>query len=118
MFIDKNLPKTVFEYARKNGKETLRIHLSNDNAMVIIEYLKSMIRLNSGNEAFAMDLEVNKIGDNNPEKIDPLVIAFLQGAKYWEYEKEKATMWQSDQTKVLQEGTERLKNGQLGKYIE
>ncbi|TVM02995.1 MAG: hypothetical protein CV087_07560 [Candidatus Brocadia sp. WS118] len=68
MFVDSNLPKKVFEYARKNGQETLRIYLTNDNAMVIIEYLKSMIRLNSGNNTFAMDLDVNKIEDSNSKR--------------------------------------------------
>lgn len=47
-----------------------------------------------------------------------LVVAFIQGAQWWEWHKEKATMWQSDQGLALQEALRRLKGGTLGKDPE
>jgi hypothetical protein len=43
-----------------------------------------------------------------------LKIAFLQGAKFWEYHKTGATMWQSDQEIVWKETDRRIKNKTLG----
>lgn len=50
-------------------------------------------------------------------KTDPdtaLLIAFIQGAKWWEYAKTGATMWQSDQKKASDEAERRLRDGSLG----
>lgn len=48
-------------------------------------------------------------------KLDPLVIAFLQGAKWWECGTTNATMWQSDQKRAVEEAKKRLARGTLGK---
>lgn len=40
--------------------------------------------------------------------------AFLQGAKFWEFAKTKATMWQSDQFAVFKEAIRMLRGGSLG----
>jgi len=44
-----------------------------------------------------------------------LLYAFVQGAKWWEYEKEGATMWQSDQELAWKTAECRLAAGVLGK---
>jgi len=46
---------------------------------------------------------------------DELIIAFVQGAQSWEYEKTRATMWPSDRNMMEKIATERLLNGTLGK---
>ena len=43
-----------------------------------------------------------------------LVIAFIQGAKFWEYRQTGGTMWQLDQLKCAEEATNRLTKGTLG----
>jgi hypothetical protein len=40
--------------------------------------------------------------------------AFLQGAKFWEFEKTGATMWQSDQFAAFKEAIRKLRDGSLG----
>ena len=42
-------------------------------------------------------------------------VAFVQGAKWWEYRQNSATMWQSDQTAALREAMKRQKQGTIGK---
>ena len=44
-----------------------------------------------------------------------LITAFVQGARWWEYEQSKATMWASDERKAEAEAQCRLENGTLGK---
>lgn len=46
-----------------------------------------------------------------------LMITFIQGAKWWEYHRTGATMWQSDQHIAEEEAIRRSKNGTLGKLI-
>jgi len=57
----------------------------------------------------------NKQGKNvrlsNKEKC---IIAFVQGAQWWEFYKTKFTMWQSDRNLALAEATRRAKGGLLG----
>lgn len=43
-----------------------------------------------------------------------LVIAFIQGAAWWEYQKEGATMWQSDKRLAMEAAEARAANGTLG----
>ena len=43
-----------------------------------------------------------------------LLIAFVQGAAWWEYHQTKATMWQSDRRLAEEEATRREQNGTLG----
>jgi len=43
-----------------------------------------------------------------------LLTAFVQGAKWWEFEKKGATMWNSDRRKAEKAGMEKLKQGELG----
>lgn len=50
------------------------------------------------------------MNDTNPS----LVIAFLQGAKWWEYKSRGFTMWQSDQSDALNEAEKKRANGTLG----
>ena len=40
--------------------------------------------------------------------------AFLQGAKFWEFTKTRATMWQSDQFLVFREAIRKLRDGTIG----
>jgi hypothetical protein len=42
-----------------------------------------------------------------------LLGAFVQGAKWWEWESTRATMWQSDQNKAFEEAKRREQNGTL-----
>ena len=44
-----------------------------------------------------------------------LIIAFVQGAQWWEWNKEQATMWSSDRDKAETEAVRRSTNGTLGK---
>jgi hypothetical protein len=43
-----------------------------------------------------------------------LIIAFIQGAKWWESHKNGATMWQSDQNLAADMAKKRLAKGSLG----
>jgi hypothetical protein len=47
-----------------------------------------------------------------------LMIAFIQGAKWWEYKSTGATMWISDADDAEEEAWQRCKNGTLGKNKE
>ena len=47
-----------------------------------------------------------------------LIIAFVQGAKWWEYHSTKFTMWQSDMLLAEEEAVRKLKGGTLGKTFE
>lgn len=47
-----------------------------------------------------------------------LITAFAQGASWWEWYKEKASMWQSDQLLAEEEAVRRLKGDTLGKTVE
>jgi hypothetical protein len=49
---------------------------------------------------------------------EALVIAFVQGARWWEYEKTHFTMWQADQNKALAEARKKLAAGRLGVDVE
>lgn len=44
-----------------------------------------------------------------------LIIAFVQGAKYWEFARTASTMWQSDQNKCSETAQAMLNSGTLGK---
>lgn len=46
---------------------------------------------------------------------DSLIIAFVQGAQWWEYHKTGATMWASDRDQAESEAEKRTVNGTLGK---
>lgn len=48
------------------------------------------------------------------QRTDPLIIAFLQGAKWWEFRKSNATMWQSDQALAVQKAIDMKAEGRLG----
>lgn len=48
------------------------------------------------------------------ESDDRLLRAFVEGAKWWAWTQEGATMWQSDQRAALDEAERRLANGTLG----
>ena len=43
-----------------------------------------------------------------------LVIAFVQGSKWWEYEKTGCTMWATDQNSAEVAAKRRLQSGRLG----
>ena len=45
---------------------------------------------------------------------DSLVLAFLEGAKWWEYRQTGCTMWQSDQREAMDEAERREARGTLG----
>ena len=46
---------------------------------------------------------------------DALIVAFVQGAQWWEYHKTGATMWASDRDRAEGEAEKRAANGTLGK---
>lgn len=53
---------------------------------------------------------------SKPKKLETSpIVAFVQGARWWEYHKEGATMWQSDQRLAEEEALKRLENKTLGK---
>ena len=54
----------------------------------------------------------------NQKENDKLSVAFVQGAKWWEYYSQGATMWQSDQRLAEEEATTRLERGTLGELPE
>jgi hypothetical protein len=45
---------------------------------------------------------------------DKLIEAFIQGAAWWEYEKNRFTMWQSDKKKARKVAEKRFKERTLG----
>lgn len=47
-----------------------------------------------------------------------LVIAFVQGAQWWEYRTTAWTMWQSDATLAEAEAARRIQGRTLGKTVE
>jgi len=49
------------------------------------------------------------------ETPDALIVAFVQGAKWWEYHQTGATMWASDQDQAEGHAEEMARNGTLGK---
>jgi len=44
--------------------------------------------------------------------------AFVQGAQWWEWHKEKATMWASDRNLAFLEAQKKTATGTLGKTVE
>ena len=66
-----------------------------------------------------VDSENNKIlgmmTDTIKELQQALIVAFIQGAKWWEWHKEGATMWQSDQLLAEEEALKRERNKTLGR---
>lgn len=46
---------------------------------------------------------------------DALIVAFVQGAQWWEYHKSGATMWGSDRDEAEGAAQKRAANGTLGK---
>ena len=61
----------------------------------------------------AMVEAANKSGSNAAAR-DSLVIAFAQGAQWWEYHRTGATMWPSDRDQAEGEAETKLANGSLG----
>lgn len=49
---------------------------------------------------------------------DALIIAFVQGAQYWEYISTGGTMWAEDRNQMEKVATCKLANGTLGKNAE
>lgn len=49
---------------------------------------------------------------------DALIVAFLQGAKWWEYLDTGATMWPSDQDRAVREAERLAKDGTLGRNAQ
>jgi len=63
----------------------------------------------------ALRAEVNLV---EPEQAGALEQAFIQGAAWWEWHKEGATMWQSDRALALEEAERRAASGTLGQSPE
>jgi hypothetical protein len=55
-----------------------------------------------------------RVSPSPPVTCSALLIAFVQGAAWWEYHQTKATMWQSDRRLAEEEATRREENGTLG----
>ena len=67
--------------------------------------------------AEAIDRELATPKPPAPEAVtlDALIIAFVQGAHWWEHRKTGATMWASDRDIAEAEAKTRTANGTLGK---
>jgi hypothetical protein len=61
-----------------------------------------------------MDTKKSAGEPSSPVACSALLIAFVQGAAWWEYHQTKATMWQSDRRLAEEEATRREENGTLG----
>ena len=61
-----------------------------------------------------MDTKKSAGEPSSPAACSALLIAFVQGAAWWEYHQTKATMWQSDRRLAEEEATRREENGTLG----
>ncbi len=46
---------------------------------------------------------------------EQLILAFIQGAAWWEFQSTKATMWASDKKKARETAEQRFKDKILGK---
>jgi len=55
---------------------------------------------------------------DSADQEEALVLAFVQGAKWWEWESTDWTMWQSDQRKAAKEARRKLGRGTLGRSWE
>ncbi|MCK5603965.1 hypothetical protein KAR91_18910 [Candidatus Pacearchaeota archaeon] len=58
------------------------------------------------------------LGQTELALLDAMKAAFIQGAKWWEYESTGATMWPGDQDRALAAAIKRAKDGTLGKIID
>lgn len=56
--------------------------------------------------------------DEQRKRENELVTAFIQGAKWWEWHKQNATMWQSDQRLAYEEAIKYLRANMLGVGME
>ncbi len=52
---------------------------------------------------------------NHKTQADALIVAFVQGARWWEYQKTGATLWASDRRRAENAAEERRADGTLGK---
>lgn len=75
------------------------------------ESLADALGANLTDECFKNNNDINNEVLSGEQK---LIIAFVQGAKWWEYQKKNATMWQSDQSLAETKAREMLENGRLG----
>ena len=94
--MENEIKKLIEKYADKRTEEPLHYF----EWIVFIEDLQSL----------------QKLYKSQCEK--SLVIAFVQGASWWEYHKTKATMWMSDKNLAEEEAVSRLINDTLGKTVE
>lgn len=53
----------------------------------------------------------------SPEE-ERLIIAFVQGASWWEYHETNFTMWSNSRNLIEKEALKRLENGTLGKVTK
>lgn len=53
------------------------------------------------------DAEIQRLTKENAELKSALGNAFIDGAKWWEFESTGGTMWQSDQQKAAEEAIKR-----------
>jgi hypothetical protein len=61
------------------------------------------------------ELEQRLRGPNTPYQPDALIVAFVQGAQWWEFHKTGATMWASDRNNAERQAKTMANNGTLGK---
>ncbi len=77
--------------------------------------------INCGRFIDKRKLKKQEIAEITKEKVlktsntNELIIAFVQGAKWWEFTSTGGTMWQSDQQLAEKEAIRRKQNGTLGK---
>lgn len=62
-------------------------------------------------------LEFKKKNCCGKSQDESLIIAFVQGAQWWEYHKTTFTMWQTDTFIAEEEAARRLKGDTLGKTV-
>ena len=75
-------------------------------------YIKDLIKTWRCESEPAKPGSLHRAGSVTP---DARIVAFVQGAQWWEYHKTGATMWASDRDQAAGEAETRLSNGTLGK---
>ena len=65
-------------------------------------------------EGHVLALPPAVVEDGETDEEEALLVAFLQGASWWEWETSGATMWGADQDRAWSEAARRAREGTLG----
>lgn len=91
--------------------------MENDILKLIHKY-KQMKRTEPHEYFIALDAVIADFNELLKFNQKTLIIAFVQGAQWWEYKSTETTMWQSDVLLAEEEAARRLSNDTLGKTVE